>query len=97
MILSKIYHWIPVIAFSACLLESEAAADILENSSSTGHYRVCWNDDPTTEATVAWTQFEGAPGTVHFGTQDQGRRHHLYELKQVTHRATEYDGIIQCF
>jgi hypothetical protein len=93
----NINHWILLLAFSASSLGSGAAEDILENNSSTGHFRVCWNGDPTAEATIAWTQFEGAPGTVYFGTTDQGRRHHLYELKQATHRATEYDGIIQCF
>ncbi len=63
----------------------------------TDKYRVCWNDDPTTRATIAWNQVSGKPAKVHFDTVDHGRDAEKYSKTQSTDRVQDYDGMKNCF
>ncbi len=68
-----------------------------KNTSATDKYRVCWNGDPTTKATIGWNQKAGEPGKVHFDTEDHGRRVEAYADTQEADRVQEYDGMRNCF
>lgn len=63
----------------------------------TEKYRICWNDDPTTEATIAWNQKSGKPGKVYFGTEDHERSSKRYPSSQSPDRIQDYDGMENCF
>ncbi len=48
------------ILITPCLLTAQEGVGIItEDDSGAGHFRVCWNADPTTKAIIAWTQFTG--------------------------------------
>ena len=71
---------------------------VSENDSHTEKFRVVWSSDPTTEATIGWNQKKGEPGVVHFGTEDLGRKHHLYPETQKVDRSHRYtETINNCF
>lgn len=42
------------------------------DNSSTGKYRLVWNDDPTTTMTIAWDQLRGNDPVVYYGQKDFG-------------------------
>lgn len=49
-------------------------------------YRLVWNEDPTTNITVAWDQHqEGNPG-IYYGTKDYGREFWKYEHSKSADR-----------
>ncbi|MGY8643248.1 MAG: purple acid phosphatase family protein [Verrucomicrobiales bacterium] len=68
-----------------------------KNTSATDKYRVCWNADPTTKATIAWNQQSGKPGKVYFDMKDHGRDLSKYAESQKIDRVQKYDGMKNCF
>ncbi len=89
---------IPMVTQMAALKAAENGVGIIsENDSQTKWYRVVWVKDPTTTATVAWNQVEGDPGVVHYGREDQQRKHHLYDSVQEPQRVEDFDGMTHCF
>ena len=58
--------------------------------SNTGHYRLIWDSDPTSTATVAWKQISGANGTVYYGTEDLGRAYASYPSQKSVDRTGSF-------
>jgi len=67
--------------------------------SNTEHYRLIWDNDPSSTATVAWKQISGANGTVYYGTEDFGRAYTNYPSQKTVDSTGAYrDGEINtCF
>ena len=87
----------PFFALIIAFLAHQDAAAETPARSATDKYRVVWTGDPTSEAVIAWNQVEGAPGTVFFGTKDQGRKPDQYSEKQEPDQVTEFDSMTNCF
>ena len=67
--------------------------------SNTEHYRLIWDNDPSSTATVAWKQISGANGTVYYGTEDFGRAYTNYPSQKTVDSTGAYRGgeINTCF
>lgn len=67
--------------------------------SSTEHYRIIWDDDPSSTATIAWKQISGANGTVFYGSEDFGRAYSNYPSQKTVDSVGAYRGgqINTCF
>lgn len=76
---------------------SESLDHISGNSSATDKYRITWNTDPTTEATIAWNQKQGDTGVVYYGTVDHKRHHEDYKKSQKVDRVQEFHEMKNCF
>ena len=68
-----------------------------ENDSETSKYRLMWIHDPAHEAVIGWVQESGEPGVVHYGEEDHGRKHHLYEQTAEVERVVAITGGKNCF
>jgi PKD repeat protein len=64
---------------------------------STGRYRMLFNEDPSTQITLAWEQISGTDPVVHFGTEDFGTDASQYPLNQSPYRSTQYMGMSNQF
>ena len=94
----KLTFCLGILLLTSPLFGQNGVGIITENDSKTEKFRVVWSTDPTTEATIGWNQKEGAPGVVHFGPEDFGRKHHLYPGSQKVHRTHRYnESINNCF
>lgn len=58
--------------------------------SNTEHYRVTWDNDPGSTATIAWKQISGANGTVYYGTTDFGRSQTNYPNQKTVDKVGNF-------
>ncbi|MEC5129112.1 metallophosphoesterase family protein [Verrucomicrobiales bacterium BCK34] len=94
----KLIYCLTTLLLTSALFGQEGVAIISENDSNTEKFRVVWSDDPTTKATISWNQKAGEPGVVHFGSEDFGRKHHLYPETEEVDRTFRYtETINNCF
>ena len=57
-----------------------------ETPAASDKYRLVWNEEPTTNITVAWDQHEVANAEVMYGTADHGRKFWKYKLAKKADR-----------
>lgn len=67
------------------------------NESKTSLFRLIWLDDPTSKATLGWSQPSNDSVTLYYGTEDHGRDIKKYKNSQQIHRQQKYDDLYQCF
>lgn len=60
---------------------------------ATKHYRLIWNDDPATMATVAWTHVDGDDATLHYGDVDHGLDWEKYPVTKNVDRKTSHQRL----
>ncbi len=58
--------------------------------SNTEHYRIIWDDDPSSKATIAWKQISGANGAVYYGTNDFGRVYTNYPSQKTVDKVGNF-------
>ncbi len=65
-----------------------------DEKSSTGKYRLVWNNDPTTTVTIVWDQLRGINPVVYYGQQDFARDWTKYPQSQKpTRTVLNYRGM----
>lgn len=82
---SQISSLIFVVAFILIAL-LQGCQKIPETPAASDKYRLVWNEDPTTNITVAWDQHEVANAEVMYGTTDHGRKFWKYKLAKKADR-----------
>ncbi|HEY5653930.1 MAG TPA: fibronectin type III domain-containing protein [Pontiella sp.] len=79
----------------------DANGNPAEPPSDTDHYRIIWDDSPTSKATICWKQLSGNNGTVYYGTTDFGRAYANYpnqkSVDKVGNFTVDAPGIQSCF
>ena len=84
---------IPVIVINVFLIVFSlvwpACRSIPETPASSDKYRLVWNDDPTTNLTIAWDQHEDVNPVVMYGQQDRGRAYWKYKHSQAPTRVLQ--------
>lgn len=72
------------------ILVNDQNGDPPPPDSSTEHYRIIWDDDPSSKATIAWKQISGANGTVYYGTNDFGRAYTNYPSQKTVDKVGNF-------
>ena len=82
---SRISSLIFVVAFILIAL-LQGCQKVPETPAVSDKYRLVWNEDPTTNITIAWDQHEVANAEVMYGTTDHGRKFWKYKLAKKADR-----------
>ncbi len=67
------------------------------NSSNTSLFRLVWLENPTSKATIGWSQPSNDSAILYYGTVDHGRETKKYKHSQKVDRQQNYDDLYQCF
>ncbi len=71
---------------------SQSCQTVPETSASSDKYRLVWNEDPTTNITVAWDQHKNVNPVVMYSTIDHGKEFWKYENSKKADRVlNKYD------
>ncbi len=60
-----------------------------ETPASSDKYRLVWNENPSTNITVAWDQHESANSVVMYGIEDYGKKYWKYEFYKKADRVLD--------
>lgn|GEM_PF-6920819 len=77
--------------------EAPEASQMASGRALADKFRVVWSRDPTTMATVAWNQIEGAPGVLYYDTKDHGLEFADYRHQIKVGRTVDQDPMSTCF
>ena len=60
------------------------------NTATTDKYRLMYNNNPSTEITIAWNQITGIDQTVYYGTSDHGTNWSSYPNSKIPDHSVNY-------
>lgn len=64
---------------------------------TTEHYRLMWQDDPSTTMSIGWNQASGGNAVVHYGTVDKGTNASAYPNTKTPDRIKDVGGFKNTF